>query len=72
MDESTEGSPVTTNDGDPAAAPPGGDEPFTEEGEEAESEDKSGDKPDDEVDEMSKQTFPTSDPPSTWAGADPG
>jgi hypothetical protein len=63
--DSTEGSPATTNDGDPAAAPPGGDEPFTEEGaEEAEEE------ADDEVDEMSKQTFPTSDPPSTWGGAD--
>jgi hypothetical protein len=26
---------------------------------------------DDLADEMSKQSFPTSDPPSTWAGGDP-
>jgi hypothetical protein len=24
------------------------------------------------ADEMSEQSFPTSDPPSTWAGPDPG
>jgi len=24
-----------------------------------------------DVDEMSEQSFPTSDPPSTWAGSDP-
>ena len=26
---------------------------------------------DDLVDEMSEESFPTSDPPSTWAGEDP-
>jgi hypothetical protein len=62
---SPQGSPVTTGDGDPAEAPVEGDEPFAEEGA-----DKDDDADLSKVDEESAESFPSSDPPSSWAGDD--
>jgi hypothetical protein len=55
---------------DPADAPLEGDEPFTDEEPATRDETGQDDADRNKVDEASAESFPGSDPPSSWAGAD--